>query len=397
MNVWKGDRELRCGFTTGSFAAAAAKAAAFILASGNAVDTIEIMTPKGIIYSPPIEHIERNGDRVRCSVKKDGGDDPDVTNGLYITAQVSWLSKEEEDGTRPKGSRILIDGGEGVGRVTREGLDQPVGAAAINRVPRSMIEHEVGQVLEQFQTDKGVKVVISVAGGEETAKKTFNPRLGIIGGISILGTTGIVSPMSERAVIDTIRTEMRLRVRQNHGCVLAVPGNHGEHFCGIHYGIKEGSSVICGNYIGEAIDAALEFHAQKLLLAGHIGKFIKLAAGIMNTHSREADARMEILAAHGVLCGADIDLTRRILGCVTTDEAVGILDREALLGPVADSVAEKMEFYLQRRAGERLQVGAVFYSFEKGYIGETKGARLILKEIQKLLIIKDRENRDGEE
>lgn len=383
MKVWKGNRELRCGFTTGSCAAAAAKAAAFILATGNAVETIEIMTPKGILYAPSIEHIERNQNGVRCSVKKDGGDDPDVTNGLYITAEVSWFSEMETDKSWPKGPRILIDGGEGVGRVTREGLDQPVGAAAINRVPRSMIEHEVRQVLERFQICRSVKVVISVAGGEETAKKTFNPRLGITGGISILGTTGIVSPMSEKALIDTIRTEMRLRVGQHQGCILAVPGNHGEHFCSIHYGIEEGNSVICSNYIGATIDAALEFHAQKLLLVGHIGKFIKLAAGIMNTHSKEADARMEILASHGVLCGADMNLTRRILGCVTTDEAVDILDREALLGPVADSVAEKMEFYLLRRAGEKLDVGAVFYSFEKGYIGETKRAQLILKDIQK--------------
>lgn len=383
MKVWKGNRELRCGFTTGSCAAAAAKAAAFILVTGSIVETIEIMTPKGILYAPSIERIERKQNGVRCSVKKDGGDDPDVTNGLYITAEVSWLSHKEKDEKWQSGPRILIDGGEGVGRVTREGLDQPVGAAAINRVPRSMIEHEVRQVLERFQIYRSAKVVISVAGGEETAKKTFNPRLGITGGISILGTTGIVSPMSEQALIDTIRTEMRLRVRQHHGCILAVPGNHGEHFCNIHYGIEEGSGVICSNYIGATIDAALEFHAQKLLLVGHIGKFIKLAAGIMNTHSKEADARMEILASHGVLCGADMNLTRSILGCVTTDEAVDILDREALLGPVAASVAEKIEFYLLRRAGETLDVGVVFYSFKKGYIGETNQARLILKDIQK--------------
>lgn len=370
--IWKDGRLLRCGFTTGSCAAAAAKAAALMLLAGETVDRVEIMTPKGIPFTPQIEQVRRSGSQVSCAVKKDGGDDPDVTDGLYITASVEMIPE--------KG--IQIDGGEGVGRVTRKGLDQPVGSAAINRVPRRMIEENVRAVLEQYRTDQGIRVVISVEGGEKCAEKTFNPRLGILGGISILGTSGVVVPMSEKALTDTIRVDIKAQIAQGNGYVIAVPGNYGLRYCRESLGIGGDHIVLCSNYIGETLDAAVEYGAEGLLLVGHLGKFVKLAAGIMNTHSREADGRMEILAAQVIRSGGDAQAAGEILRCAATDEAAAVLDRYGLKRQVMSGIVDSAGRYLRRRAGDRLDIGLVIYSFEEGLLGMTENAGYLLEKIK---------------
>lgn len=372
MKIWKNNKELRCGFTTGSCAAAAAKAATWMLLTGEILEWTQIMTPKGVLFSTRVEQIVRSADRVSCSVRKDGGDDPDVTSGLLITATVETVS----------GNQIEIDGGPGVGRVTRKGLEQPVGAAAINRVPRKMIEENVREVLEKHQADCGIRVVISVDGGEECAQKTFNPRLGIVGGISILGTSGIVVPMSEKALTDTIRVDMKAQIAQGNGFVIAVPGNYGIWYCREVLGMDEEHIVICSNYIGETIDAAVEYGAKGLLLVGHLGKFVKLAAGIMNTHSREADGRMEILASHTIRNGGSADAAAEILQCATTDEAVAVIDRHGLKEPVMAGIVESAEAYLKRRAYEKLEIGLMIYSFEEGLLGRTEHAEELLEKIK---------------
>ena len=372
MKIWKGDRLLRCGFTTGSCAAAAAKAAVTMLLTGKATERVEIMTPKGIPFAPRIERTERLYDQVSCSVQKDGGDDPDVTSGLFITATVEAIP----------GNRIEIDGGAGVGRVTKKGLDQPVGAAAINRVPRSMIEENVRKVLEEHGADCGIRVVISVDGGEECAKKTFNPRLGIVGGISILGTSGVVVPMGEKALTDTIRVDMKAQIAQGNGYVIAVPGNYGIRYCRETFGIGEEHIVICSNFIGETIDAAVEYGAKGLLLVGHLGKFVKLAAGIMNTHSREADGRMEILASHAIRSGGSAGMAAEILQCVTTDEAAAVIGRNGLMEPVMAGIVEYSEACLKRRAYEKMEIGLVIYSFEEGLLGMTDNTRYLIEKIK---------------
>ncbi|MCR4696527.1 MAG: cobalt-precorrin-5B (C(1))-methyltransferase CbiD, partial [Lachnospiraceae bacterium] len=187
---------MRNGFTTGSCAAAASKAAMYMLITGKDKKSISIDTPKGIAYTTDILDIQRTEDSVTCAVKKDSGDDPDITNGMLVYSTVSFIGKEKK-------SRVSIDGGEGVGRVTKPGLDQTVGEAAINSVPRQMIEKEVKEVCDLFDIEEDVKVIISVPGGKEIALKTFNPKLGIEGGISIIGTSGIVEPMSTKALLDT--------------------------------------------------------------------------------------------------------------------------------------------------------------------------------------------------
>ena len=357
---------MRYGFTTGSCAAAAAKAAAYMLITGREKTLITIETPKGIPYTTELMDIYREEKKVRCAVKKDGGDDPDITTGAFIYASVSYGSKEE--------ATIEIDGGPGVGRVTKPGLDQPVGNAAINSVPRKMIEKEVREVCELLDYKGSLMVEISIPQGEELAIQTFNPRLGIIGGISILGTSGIVEPMSSQALLDTIRVELNQRRALGYDNVVISPGNYGLDFMKKAYGYDLNKSVKCSNYIGETIDMIVGMGFQKMLLVGHMGKLIKVAGGIMNTHSREADCRMELLAALSISKGVDADLIREMMNCVTTEDALKILNKSGKMQQVLDKVVERIIYYLEKRVGGKLSIDCIIYTNELGELSKSKEA-----------------------
>lgn len=357
---------MRYGFTTGSCAAAAAKAAAYMLLTGRQKSEITIETPKGIPYTAQLVDIRREENTVSCAVEKDGGDDPDITTGALIYAKVSYTEGEEQ--------RIELEGGTGVGRVTKPGLDQPVGNAAINRVPREMIEREVRQVCGLLDYKGSLKVEISVPDGERLAEHTFNPRLGIVGGISILGTSGIVEPMSNQAILDTIRVELNQRRAQGFDYVAVSPGNYGLDFMKKTYGYDLDRSVKCSNFVGAAIDMAVELGFRKLLLTGHIGKLIKVAGGIMNTHSREADCRMELLAAFSAREHVSPEQVCRILECVTTEEAVRILKDSGKLLQVMEYVAERICYYLEKRAQGKLQIDCILYANEFGELARSKEA-----------------------
>lgn len=360
--VYKNHQKLRYGYTTGSCAAAAAKAAAFMLLSGQEVPYVDLMTPKQIPLHLEVLDTKRTQESVSCAIEKDGGDDPDVTNGIRIYAEVF----------RTKETGIQIDGGKGVGRVTKPGLEQPVGAAAINKVPRQMIRESLEEVCRQFGYDGGLKAVIYIPEGEALACKTFNPRLGIIGGISVLGTSGIVEPMSEQALIDTIRVEMRQKLANGMDYLLVVPGNYGIDFLEEYgHGLKLSDAVKCSNFVGEALDAAVEFGAKGVLLIGHIGKFVKLAGGIMNTHSHNADARMELLTVHAALLGAPVELLRKMMECVTTDDALKYLQEAGRMEPVMERLMERMEFYVNQRAQNQLELGVITFSKVYGILGQT--------------------------
>lgn len=265
---------MKYGFTTGSCAAAASGAAAYMLLTGKTKTDITVETPSGRIFKAAILDIKRSENSVSCAVRKTAGDDPDITDGALIYSEVSIRE-----------SGFSIDGGKGVGRVTRPGLDQPVGAAAINRVPREMIEKKVREVCSFAGYSGGLKIIIFVPEGERLAEKTFNPKLGIAGGISILGTSGIVEPMSERAFIETIRLELKQKRAEGERRAVISPGNYGREFMKKSYGFDLDRSVKCGNFIGLTVDMAKEEGFGELLLVGHIGKLIKVAGGIMNTHS----------------------------------------------------------------------------------------------------------------
>ncbi len=356
---------MRYGFTTGSCSAAAAKAAAYMLLTGKEKTQITIMTPKGIPYEAELVSVNRGEDAVSCAVKKDSGDDPDITNGTLIFAEVAVVSQESV----PEEGQVQILGGEGVGTVTKPGLDQPVGSAAINHVPREMITEEVTEICRLTDFEGGLRVTISVPEGEELAKRTFNPRLGIEGGISILGTSGIVEPMSSQALLDTIYVELRQKKEEGYPVAMVSPGNYGLEFMRRTYGYDLDESVKCSNFIGDTIDMAAELGFTKMLLTGHIGKLIKLSGGIMNTHSREGDCRMELLAAAALRSDVPTEKVRRILDCVTTEDAIKLLTDTDRLTAVMEYIMKQIRFYVERRAADRMETACIVYSNEFGELG----------------------------
>ncbi len=371
LYIEKGGKKLRCGYTTGSCAAAASKAALIMLLDGIEVRNVKIVTPKGPEYVAEIEDIRRDTktNAVTCAVTKDGGDDPDATNGMKIYATVS---------VEPNESLVEIDGGFGIGRVTRPGLDQPIGNAAINSVPRKMIADSILEVLkERGITGVKVKVLISAPEGEEVAQKTFNPKLGITGGISILGTTGIVEPMSDEAILSTIKAEISIRRAEGNSILLMAPGNYGLKFLADTYGLSEDAAVMCSNFVYDTLCFAREAGFSKVLFAGHLGKLIKVAGGIKNTHSAYGDRRMEILAevTRSFLPeGYKGNLIEDIEGCVMTDEAVRFITEAGLKSKVFKEVAERIKSSMEGWMDGQMQVETIVFSSGYTKLVETEGA-----------------------
>lgn len=371
---------MRYGFTTGSCAAAAAKAAAWMLLTGKEKQTITISTPKGIAYTAQLEETERMQERVSCAVRKDSGDDPDITNGVLVCAEVSCLPTvlQSDDCNQNEYGSIIIKGGEGIGRVTCPGLEQPVGAAAINRVPREMIQREVQEVCRLADYNGSLLVEISIPRGRELAAKTFNPRLGIVDGLSVLGTSGIVEPMSSKALLDTIRVELRVKRAGGLRKIAVSPGNYGQDYLRRNWNYDLDKSVKCSNFIGDTLDMAAEEGFEEVLLLGHIGKLIKLSGGIMNTHSKEGDCRMELLAAAAIRAGVPERLLPCLLDCITTEQAVKLLAGCGKQEEVMRLVMEKAMFYLKKRAAGRLEIQCMMYSQEAGELARSDGAAAVL-------------------
>ena len=391
--VIRNQKKLRFGYTTGSCAAAAAKGAAEILLGGKKISEVELMTPKGILLNLELLDIRQEENAVSCAVRKDAGDDPDTTDGILVYARAEKLSASdasEQTGMEADQKELtenkdcfLIDGGAGVGRVTRPGLKQPVGEAAINPVPKAMILRSAEEAADRFDYEGRLKITIYVPKGEEIAKKTFNPRLGIVGGISILGTSGIVEPMSEKALIDSIRVEMSQHIAMEEKYLLVTPGNYGADFLREHMELPFEKNIKCSNYVGETIDMAVDMGAKGILFVAHIGKFIKVAAGIMNTHSHSADGRMEVFCAAAVRAGGSLACAQELLQCNTTDEALSVLKKYDLMEEVMKVILEKIQFYLDHRSYHQILLGAVIFSNEYGYLGQTANASELIKKIAK--------------
>ena len=375
---------MRYGFTTGSCAAAAAAAACYMLLTGRKKEEMTILTPKGISYTAKLVDISINESSAACAIVKDGGDDPDITTGAHIVAEVAFLPKErlQKDKTDAV-QQIIIRGGKGVGRVTKPGLDQPVGEAAINHVPREMIEKEVRRICALCDYNGKLQVTISVPEGEEIAQKTFNPRLGITGGISILGTSGIVEPMSSQALLDTIQVELRQQKAMGQQMIAVTPGNYGLDFMKEAFAYDLDKSVKCSNFIGNTIDMAAETGFCGMLLTGHIGKLVKVSGGIMNTHSKEGDCRMELLAAAALKSGGSKTQALEILEAVTTEEGIRLLQEGGNLQKTMQILMEKIMFYLQKRAAGRLQIECMMYANGYGLLAESSGAEAMLEALMK--------------
>ena len=369
--VVKDGKQLRMGYTTGSCAAAAAKAAAWMLLTGKRKEEISIITPKGIALTLQVLQILMEEDKVSCAIQKDSGDDPDVTHRTLIFASVTYA---KEPG-------VKIDGGLGIGRVTKRGLDQPVGNAAINSVPRQMIRENVEEVMALADYRGGLHVIISAPEGELLAKKTFNPRLGIVGGISILGTTGIVEPMSEKALVDTIRVELNQRKANGAEYVLLTPGNYGSDFIRSSLKLDVTLAVQSSNFIGDALDICKDLGFKGVLLIGHVGKLVKIAGGMMNTHSKYGDCRMEILAAHAGAVGVPAEVIGQILDCIACDDVLRILQDNGGYEKTMESVTKRVHFHLRHRAGKEMEIGTVLFSKEYGLLGQTTNARHLIQKI----------------
>ena len=326
-------RLLRRGYTTGSCAAAAAKAACGMLLTQTAAKTVTLETPNGVHLTLDVLNAEIAPQFARCAIMKDSGDDPDVTNGCLVYARATRIA-----------SGVEITGGEGIGRVTKPGLDQPVGEWAINSVPRRMIRDNCPD---------GVKIEISIPGGEELAMRTFNPRLGIHGGLSVLGTSGIVEPMSQKAIADTVRVEIRQLYESGEREILLTLGNYGTDYAG--EGLK------CSNFIGEALLYAAELGFEKVKLVGHIGKLVKLGIGITNTHSSNGDGRIETLITCALEAGADIEALRQIKSCVSTDAAVECLREADIFNKTMDLLRDRVRDTLLRLVGGGMEIEATCF------------------------------------
>lgn len=360
--ILKDGKKLYYGYTTGTCAAAAAKAAAYILFLKEEIKEVHINTPFGISLYLPVHNITKGKDFVRCAIQKDAGDDPDVTNGIFIYVTVTKEDSFSE-------GQVEIQGGAGVGRITQPGLDQPVGSAAINHVPREMIEKELQGILAESSYTAGVRVLIEVPEGEILAKKTCNPRLGIEGGISILGTTGIVVPMSEEALLGSIEAEMKMHLAKGETHLFVSPGNYGETFLRQHPELGTKKSILCSNYVGKTLDLAAALGVEHITFVAHIGKFIKVAGGIMDTHSKSADCRAELMAACAIKAGADIEMAKAILDTVTTEESVRIIKEAGLLSDTMEIVVQKVWEHLKRRCDGKIAIDVILFSSVEGKLG----------------------------
>lgn len=385
MYTYKNQKKLRWGYTTGTCGAAASMAAAIMLFEQKRIGQVKVSTPKGVDLDLEIEEVRFSGDQAVCAVRKDSGDDPDVTNGIAIYARVSYEgNKSGEEGYiwENKDIRLHLTAGEGVGTVTKPGLACDVGKPAINPVPREMIFAHVEKVCRQFDYRGSLYIEIFIPQGLEISKKTFNPRMGIKGGISLLGTSGMVEPMSEKALTDTIRLELHQKHVAGINSMILTPGNYGESFLRDELNVNLDYAVKCSNFIGESLDMAVQEKIEEILLVGHGGKLIKLAAGVMNTHSSVADGRMETLAAWCGACGGKAELIREILESVTVDQGLKLLETvTGLREKVMEQVVRRAWEHLVLRAGESMKVECILFTNERGILGMSPGAREMLERI----------------
>ncbi|CEI74108.1 MULTISPECIES: cobalt-precorrin-5B (C(1))-methyltransferase CbiD [Romboutsia] len=362
-------KKYRRGYTTGSCATGASKAATYMLLTKKSIDTVNIDTPKGIPLTLNVFNIDINDDYVECSTEKDGGDDIDATHTMHIHARAEIINREDNED-------IVVCGGVGIGVVTKKGLSVEVGKPAINPTPMKMIHSELRKVVGEdiskvIGKNKSLKITIFAPKGEDVAKKTFNPRLGIVGGISIIGTTGIVEPMSDEGWKKSLSIELQMKREQGLDKIILVPGNHGEQFIRENLGLDMKYVIRTSNFIGYMLKEAQRMGYKKILMAGHIGKFIKISAGIFNTHSKVADARSEILVSNLALMKAPYEFLEKISECLTAEEAVELINNseyKSFYNLVSNKCKHKIKQYL---CDDDMDVEVIMFSMDKTLLGKS--------------------------
>lgn len=360
------------GYTTGSCAAAASCAASRMLIQQKNVPYVFLQTPSGITICLEVLNAVFTKDVAICAVKKDSGSDPDITNGVLVYATVKFCN---EPG-------VFIKGGSGVGRITLPGLNQKVGEWAINSVPRDMIKKSVLNELKNIS--RGLSITLSIPEGKNLAYKTFNPRLGIVDGISVLGTTGILRPMSLEAIIETIKIETNVRKEQGYTILPVVPGNYGLDFLKKEYNFDFDIAVECSNFAYDSIQIACESGFKKYFFTGHLGKLVKIAGGAKNTHSKFGDNRMAVLCkiakefcAKEKYCNLEAELN----SCVSTEEAVDVLEEFDLKDCVLKKVAELVKMNMTCW-GKDIQVEVLVFTKKHGLLAFTQNAKSFIEELK---------------
>ncbi|RKR53087.1 cobalt-precorrin 5B C1-methyltransferase [Yokenella regensburgei] len=369
--VWHNGKALRKGYTTGSCATAAAKVAALMVLRQHVIRQISIVTPSGVTLCLNVESPHIEGEQAVAAIRKDGGDDVDATHGMLIFARVTLNSS----------GAIVLSGGEGVGTVTRKGAGLPVGSAAINRTPRQTIEAAVREVIGPA---RGAEVHIFAPEGEARAQKTYNARLGILGGISIIGTTGIVTPMSEDSWKRSLSLELEIKRAAGLERVVLVPGNHGERFVREQLAIDGDIVVTMSNFVGYMIEEAVRLGFQHIVLVGHPGKLIKIAAGVFHTHSHIADARMETLVAHLALQGAPRALLALISECDTTEAAMEHIEAfgfQHIYSHLAKRICQRV-LQMLRFTKNPPVCDAIMFSFDNQVLGSNRPVELIAQALR---------------
>lgn len=369
--VWHNGKALRKGYTTGSCATAAAKVAALMVMRQHLIHQVSIVTPSGVTLNLNVESPHVEGQQGIAAIRKDGGDDIDATHGMLIFARVTLTDSGD----------ITLRGGEGVGTVTRKGIGLPIGSSAINRTPRHTIETAVREAIGPA---RGAEVEIFAPEGEERAQKTYNSRLGIVGGISIIGTTGIVTPMSEESWKRSLALELEMKRAAGLERVVLVPGNHGERFVREQMGIDSQVVVTMSNFVGYMIEESVRLGFRQIVLIGHPGKLIKIAAGIFHTHSHIADARMETLVAHLALLGAPLELLRLVSDCDTTEAAMEHIDAfgfQRIYNHLAERICQRV---MQRLRFTKTPpvCDAIMFSFDNQILGSNRPVSEIVEAMQ---------------
>lgn len=359
------EKKLRNGYTTGTCAAAATKVALEALIYGKKKEEVEITTLNQTFLKIPVQKLRIRNNFATCAIKKFAGDDPDVTDGISICSRVDLVEKLPQIERGAYYDNCVIVGGRGVGLVTKKGLQIAIGKSAINPGPQKMIRSVVDEILE----DSGYKAVITIYIPEGRAKaiKTYNPKMGVIGGISVLGTTGIVKAMSEEALKKSMFAELKvMREDKDRDWVIFAFGNYGERHCQ-KIGLDTEQMIIISNFVGYMIESAVKLGFKKIIMLGHISKAIKVAGGIFNTHSRVADARMEIMGANAFLVGEKPEIIEKILSSNTIEEACEYVENTRIYDLVAHKVARKMQEY----ARADIEVSAVIFSFKGETLAES--------------------------
>lgn len=369
--IWHKGKAYRKGYTTGSCATAAAKVAALMILRQQIIHQISIVTPSGVTLHLNVEEPLIHGNQATAAIRKDGGDDVDVTHGMLIYAQV----KLRDD------AHITITGGTGIGKVTQKGIGLPIGHSAINKTPLQTIEAAVREVLGP---ERGADVVIFAPEGEERALRTYNSRLGILGGISILGTTGIVTPMSEESWKRTLAIELEQKRENGLDKVIFVPGNHGERFVREQLQVDTNLVVTMSNFVGYMLQEAERLAFRHVVMVGHLGKLIKVAAGIFHTHSHIADGRMETLVTHLALAGAPNELLQQVYHCLTTEAAMELIAQagyESVYDAIATRIVDRVQQML-RYSPQPFTCDVILFSLDNQPLGSNRPVAAIAEELR---------------